>query len=429
MGSRRSWHTLAKSSGVVVFTLWACDQSGAQRSPQPSPAPVKARVTATASTAPVAPELARELEVEAKGAPAAKARPPQALAENEKDDRPVEHSRFIVDGLNDVGPAAPASAFAAGVVMVTRSDELALSKLQQPPSKAKKPVAGAIEPTARSSQEFWPVARGPAVSATHAYWVSKGRVVRRALGGGELEVLANDARDGTRVAVAGSPDAVAYITRPVDKQDSRAKLRLADGKFVELTPEGAAASSVSLARLGDDLIAGFIDGRSGMTPVHARRFRTKTGALDPDVVVWVAGATQGMTEIGSTSDASGGWLFMPVEKDSSHFGLATLALGNEVKMDPPLRWRTFENGLDRAPATGGLVCSTAVTAYVRPADARPTSNQELVVSALTLAEAASSEVLATARGFADVSLYPLPEGALLAYVADRRTWARLLRCK
>ena len=98
-------------------------------------------------------------------------------------------------------------------------------------------------------------------------------------------------------------------------------------------------------------------------------------------------------------------------------------------MDPPLRWRTYENGLDRAPAAAALVCGKPLVVYVRPADARPTSNQELVMSELTLDEKASSEILATARGFADVSLYPLPEGALVAYVADRRTWARLIRCK
>jgi hypothetical protein len=53
----------------------------------------------------------------------------------------------------------------------------------------------------------------------------------------------------------------------------------------------------------------------------------------------------------------------------------------------------------------------------------------LVISPLTLDETASSEQVASARGFADVSVYPLPEGAILAYVADRRTWARLIRCK
>jgi len=35
----------------------------------------------------------------------------------------------LLDGLNDIGPAAPAAAFAHGVAMVTRSDELEISKL------------------------------------------------------------------------------------------------------------------------------------------------------------------------------------------------------------------------------------------------------------------------------------------------------------
>jgi hypothetical protein len=358
---------------------------------------------------------------------APRARPPSG--DDAGDDRPSEQSRFVLDGLNDVGPAAPASAFSRGVVMVTRSDELELCRLSAPPSKSKKPAAGAVEPSARSSDSFWPVARGPAVSATHAYWVSKGRLVRRALAGGELEVLATDARDGTRVAVAGEPDALAYITQPKDKQDSQAKLRLPDGRALLLTPEGSAASSVSLARVGEDLIASFIDGRSGMTPVHARRFVRKAGALEPDVVVWVAGATQGMTELTSVGHDQGNFLLMPVEKDASHFGLASLALGLEPKMDPPLRWRTYQNGLDRAPAAAASVCGAPTAIYVRPADARPGAHQELVISELTPAETATSEPLATARGFADVSLYPIPQGAILAYVADRRTWARLIRCK
>lgn len=422
MGSPRSWRLLGRANGVMVLTLLACDQSGARPVPQAAPVKPKPAIVATSSALPTL-ENSEPLE------PKALPQPPAALKENEKDDRPVENSRYLLDALNDVGPAAPASAFAQGVVMVTRSDELSIGKLQQPPSTSKKPAAGAIEATRRGPEDFWPVARGPAVSATHAYWVSKGRVVRRALAGGDLEVLATDARDGTRVAVAGSPDAVAYITRPVAKLDSQARLRLSDGKTLALTPEGAAASSVTLAAVGEDLIASSIDGRSGMTPVHARRYRAKGATLDPDVVVWVAGATQGMTEIGSVGGANASWLFMPVEQDSSHFGLATLSLGSEPKMDPPLRWRTYENGLDRSPAAGAIVCGAPISIYVRPADARPTANQELALSELTVAETASSEVLASARGFADVSLYAIPQGALLAYVADRRTWARLIRCK
>jgi hypothetical protein len=407
----------------VVLTLWACDPNSARpsRAAATAAAPPKATPAASAS--------ATAAGAEPPEATRSKPRAPSPPVENEKDDVPVVSSRYLIDGLNDVGPAAPAAAFAQGVVMVTRSDELSISRLLAPPSKSKKAVASAIEEATRGRQDFWPVARGPAISATHAYWISKGRVVRRALAGGELEVLVTDARDGTRVAVVSSPDIVAYIAAPVGKQDSLAKLRLPDGRLLVLTPEGAAASSVSLARVGDDVVASYIDGRSGMTPVHARKLHGKTFALEPDVVVWVSGATQGMTEIVSVGTDRVSWLVLPVERDSSRFGLATLAVEREPKMDPPLRWRTYENGLDRSPAAGAILCGAPTVIYVRPTDARPGANQELVISELTLEETARSEQLATARGFADVSLYPLPEGAMLVYVADRRTWARLLRCK
>lgn len=405
-----------------MLSLCGCGRSEASHQlPSPAPSPVLRSAAASTQPPPALPD--------APSAAAPTRQAPRPLAEGEKDDKPVTRSRFLLDGLNDLGASAPASAYARGVVMVTRSDELALCKLTQPPSRSKKPAPGTIEPTSLPAESFQSVARGPAVSASHAYWISKGRLVRRALAGGALEVLATDARDGTRVAVAGSPDAVAYITEPKDKQDSQARLRLTDGRNLTLTPEGSAASSVSLVSVGDDLIASFIDGRSGMTPVHARRYRTKAGQLDPDVVVWVAGATQGLTEIASVGRVDGSFLLLPVERDSSRFGLAMLALEREPKMDPPLRWRTFENGLDRSPTSGGVVCGVPTAVYVRPADARPTANQELVLSELNLAETAVSEPLATARGFADVSLYPLPEGAVLAYVADRRSWARLIRCK
>lgn len=419
-------------AGLALFVLAACDargKSSGQPAPLAAPAPQPA-AQPTASVEPLEPLAAPEAgAAPRKSAGKSRPKPPQPLTALEKDDAPVENSRYLLDGLNDVGPAAPAAAFARGVVLITRDDELAISKLVAPPSKSKKPVAGDFEELSRGPHDFWPVARGPALSATHAYWISKGRLVRRALAGGELEVLATDARDGTRVAVASSPDVVAYITQPAGKQDSLARLRLPDGRRLELTPEGAAASSVSLTRVGQDVMVSYIDGRSGMTPVHARRLHLNTGVLDADVVVWVSGATQGMTEITSVGGSEGCWLLLPVERDASHFGLASLAVAQDPKMDPPLRWRTYENGLDRSPAAAAQLCGAPVAVYVRPADATPAAHQELMLSELTLDDTARSEQLATARGFADVSLYPIAEGAVLAYVADRRTWARLIRCK
>lgn len=413
---------------VVVLTLWACDPSGSRRT-----SAVAASATAPAPTPPPSARPSATLEQEglvaAPREQSGKPRPPKALTQKEKDDKPVENSRYVLDELNDVGPAGPAAAFARGVVMVTRDNELVFSRLLQPPSRSKKPMPGELSEIGRGPAAFFSVARGPAVSPTHVYWITKGRLVRRALDGGELEVLGTDAREGTRVSVVGPPDVVAYITEPVGKQDSLARIRLPDGRKLELTPEGAAASSVSLSRVGEDVIASYIDGRSGMTPVHARKLRGKSGTLDPDVVVWVSGATQGMTEISSVGDADVSWLMLPVERDASHFGLATLAVDKDPKMDPPLRWRTYENGLDRSPVASGVLCGEPTALYVRPENATPDANQELVISVLSLDETATSEQLATARGFADVSLYPLPEGGILAYVADRRTWARLIRCK
>jgi hypothetical protein len=413
---------------VVVLTLWACDPSASRstaravasaKAPEPKPS-----TSALPSAAPAPEELAN-----APRERAAKPRPPKPLNLNEKDDTPVENSRYVLDELNDIGPAGPAAAFSKGVVMISRDNELVVSRLLLPPSKSKKPTPGEFAEIGRGQSAFFSVARGPAVSPTHVYWITKGKLVRRALSGGELEVLSSDAREGTRVAVVGPPDVVAYITEPVGKQDSLARLRLPDGRKLELTPEGAAASSVSLSRVGEDVVASYIDGRSGMTPVHARRLRGSSGALDPDVVVWVSGATQGMTEISSVGTPDVSWLMLPVERDASRFGLATLAVDKNPKMDPPLRWRTYENGLDRSPVAGAVLCGEPVALYVRPESATPNAHQELVISSLSLDETASSEPLATARGFADVSLYPTPEGGVLAYVADRRTWARLVRCK
>lgn len=43
-------------------------------------------------------------------------------------------------------------------------------------------------------------------------------------------------------------------------------------------------------------------------------------------------------------------------------------------------------------------------------------------------EPSEAFVVARSEGFFDVSLATIGRGALLAYVADHRTWARSLRC-
>jgi hypothetical protein len=338
------------------------------------------------------------------------------------DERPAPGGKLAgieLGEVQEIGPAGPASASAEGVVLVTRNAEALLV-----------PTAALKTPLARPDADFAPIARGPAVVDGFAYFVHDGKLVRRRTdGSGALETLADDARNGSRVSAVpargGEPAAVAYVTRPDAEGTSRARL-WALGATHPLTVEGAGASSVSLVRGERELFALSIDGRSAMTPVHARAvtFTGSSVALGPDRVVWVAGPAQAMTEIVGASDGKQAWGFLPIEKDASHFGLAELALPQGLG-EADVSWRLYDNGIDLAPLAVTRLCDKLLLTYARPLDEKPHSPQELVLS-----RAASNEVSAvvTAKGFASVSLASSGTGGLLVYVADRRTFALPLRC-
>jgi hypothetical protein len=278
---------------------------------------------------------------------------------------------------------------------------------------------------------FEVLGRGPAVAAGFAYWVSRGRLVRqRADGSGGLEALADDARDGARVAavVVGERSAVAYVGRANAEGTSHVKLWLGPGRTLDLTPEGAGASSVSLAPLDGRLIAISIDGRSAMTPLHARSVGidgSGSPELGPDVVVWVAGPAHSFTEVTAGSDGVNAWALLPIERDATHFGLATIPLGAEPKMDAAVQFLDYPNGIDLAPVATARLCGKPYVVLARPSAAAPRSPQELVIALISRGETA---VLANAAGFAAVSLAGVPGGGLVVYVADGRTWARGLEC-
>ncbi|HEX6275345.1 MAG TPA: hypothetical protein VFZ53_20030 [Polyangiaceae bacterium] len=328
--------------------------------------------------------------------------------------------------LSDVGPAGPAAATEDGVVMLTKAGRVLLAR------PAKGPVSlGKLKALAEPPEAFAVLGRAPAVAAGYAYWIAAGRVVRhRTDGSGELETLADDARNGTRVAAVTVKQgvAVAYVGRPDTEGTSRVKLWLGPGRSFVLTPEGAGASSVALASLDARLVAVSIDGRSAMTPLHARSIVVHDSGppeLGPDVVVWVAGPAHSFTEVSAGTDGTSAWALLPIERDATHFGLATVPLGSEPSMDAPVSFLDYRNGIDLAPVATARLCGKAYVAVARPAAAAPRSPQELV---LTPIAGGKTLVLANAAGFVSVSLAPSPKGGLLAYVADGRTWARGIEC-
>ena len=311
--------------------------------------------------------------------------------------------------------------------MLTKSGAIALAR------SAKGPVRkGKIDSVPEPAAAFAVLGRGPAVAGGYAHWVSGGRLHRRrADGSGELESLADDARDGARVAAAvvKGGTAVAYVARADSDGTSRVKLWLGQGRTLDLTVEGAGASSVALASVDGRLIAVSIDGRSAMTPLHARSISIDGPGppeLGPDVVAWVAGPAHAFTEVSAGSDGTSAWALLPIERDATHFGLATVPLGSEPHMDAEVAFLEYPNGIDLAPVATARLCGKPYVALARPAAAAPRSPQELVLAPIAGGETA---VLANAAGFAAVSLAAAPGGGLVVYVADGRTWARGLECR
>jgi hypothetical protein len=347
---------------------------------------------------------------------------------------PKPVAKLIIDEPQEIGPAGQMSADERGVVMIDRGSVVQLAK-HAPLSTSSHREPARFSAIHGGPNDFFAVARGPLLLRNKAYWVSDGKLVRRAEdNSGPVEVLAHDARNGTRVVGADVPDAPAhavYITNPV-KEDAppRAKLWVEGAETVTLSPEGAGASSMAVASTGADLFAVAIDARSAMTPMHGRRIHFKAGKpeLGPDVVMWVGASSQTLSEVFAGTTPFGVRAFLPIERDTSHFGLIMLDLGSEPHMDPKTVWRGYPNGIDVAPVASGALCGSAFVAYVRPETPSPDSHEVLELAEITAAGLGPAELVDNAAGFSNVSLGAATNSAVLAYVADYRTYATTLRC-
>lgn len=344
-------------------------------------------------------------------------------------------SKVWLDDPIVIGPAGAMTADASSIVMIDRNDQIHVSK-RLSLSNAPHADLAHFSGVPGNVNSYNAVARGPLLLRGKAYWVSDGKLVRRAVDNSTpLEILARDARNGTRVAgsdVPGAPAHAIYVTKPItDDAPPHAKLWVEGGETVALSPEGAGASSVTSANTGEDLFAVYIDARSAMTPLHGRRVRFKNGKaeLAPDVVMWVGASSQTLSEVFAATTPYGVRAFIPIERDISHFGLVMLELGAEPKMDPKSVYRGYPNGIDVAPVASAAFCGTAFVAYVRPATATPDSGEVLELAEISEAGLGPAEQVGKARGISNISLGAASNSAVLAYVADWETYATTIRCK
>jgi hypothetical protein len=308
-------------------------------------------------------------------------------------------------------------------------------------------VGRAKDPADAASEEALALRVPPAAftRGSYAYWVTQGKLVRRAftwsrgVPPGALEVLATDALDGTRVAAAtvGAEgrhrEVVIYIARAEKKTDERGARVWTEGAgSTALSSDGSGASSVALAPSDAGLLAVMLDARAAMSPVHARTIEVGESGparLGPDVVVFVGPSPEGHTEIAATSSSEGPIAFIPFAQDTSSFGLASLLIGREPHLDAKVQWRMYPNGLEPAPVAGAALCGRTWVAYARPSASAPASPHVLVLAPVE--KGAFGPELTAAQGFdfTSVSLAPREEGgAWLTWVGNGRSWIRAVRC-
>jgi hypothetical protein len=355
--------------------------------------------------------------------------PVPSVSSKERDETvaPVDAGTFAIGAVSDIGPAGPATASAYGVVMVSKSDDVYVAA----PGTGR---GGTFKPIQIGAGSFSEVDRGPAVAGEWAYFISKGSLLRRRVEAkGPPETLAHGARNGTRVAaVAATADrpAAAAFVGVTEKSDSIAMLWVEGSEPMRVSPDGSGASSITMSANANGFLIASAEGRTGMTPVHTRQVKLegKKPQLEEDVVVWVAGPAQPTTELALVPHGRDWWIFVPLERDVTRFGLAQVALGSTPKMASPVSWRAFPNGMDPSPLAGTVACEKELVVYARPVEAKPSSPQELQLAELGANGLGPADVVARAPKFESASITALADALLVAYVANGRTWALTLPC-
>jgi hypothetical protein len=341
-----------------------------------------------------------------------------------------------LDRPRDLAPAGSFAVAGTRAIFRTKSDELTALPLD--------PKSTDIhdEPAASTLSSGPP----PALTRTHAYWISQSRLVRRSLPSGQgapdrkMEVLAQGALDGARVVAGlltppgGAPREVSiYIAQAEnEKDDRRARIWVEGAQAAPFSADGSGASSLALVVAGGAARGVSLDARSAMSPLHARSIEVGAqGAprLGPDVVVFVGPSPEGQVEIAAAWGPDGLTVLAPFSRHTSSFGLASLFVGDEPHVDAPVHWSMYPNGIEPAPVAAAAFCGRTWAAFARPSGPSPGAIAELVLAPIDHGVFGPEIITGQGSDFTMVSLVPRDEGgAWLAWIGNGRSWARGIRC-
>jgi hypothetical protein len=278
-----------------------------------------------------------------------------------------------------------------------------------------------------------------------------GQVHRTTRGLDDDRVVASS-RPASRLAasrLAGSHVALAYLASRQTSEGwvSEAWLAVDDDPPVRISEDGSGATAVALAARGADLLAVMVDARSALTALHARPIGYEHRATrGEDAVVFVGGPGDRRTAAALAVPAAGpAWSILPIGRDVGSFGLAVVRIDDPPRVDEPVVWAMYPNGLDPAPiaeASGpghaggapGAAAERTWVARVRPQLEAPSSPRVLEVGQVG-GEGVSEGVITlrqtvgTSGNPTDVALAVDPFGALwLGWVDAAGSWIERLVC-
>jgi hypothetical protein len=153
--------------------------------------------------------------------------------------------------------------------------------------------------------------------------------------------------------------------------------------------------------------------------------------LGEDVVVFVGGPGDRRTAAALALPPSGpAFGLLPITKDVGDFGLAIVKLEDPPRVDEPVVWSMYPNGLDPAPIAVVADKGLSWVARVRPQSAEPTSARALELGHLTSTGAfVALDVLPTDAAPSDVTLALDAHGALwVAWIDAAGSWVERLAC-
>jgi len=264
-----------------------------------------------------------------------------------------------------------------------------------------------------------------------------GAVHRVSAGGGDERVVANS-RSGTRIAVgtlAGSHTALAYLASRQTSEGwvSEAWLSLDDDAPVRLSEDGSGATSVAFGMAGSSLVALTVDARTALTAMHARPVSYEHGLhLGEDVVVFVGGPGDRRTAAALARPPNGPLLgLLPISKDVGDFGLALVKLEDPPRVDEPVDWAMYPNGLDPAPVASASGRTKTWIARVRPQSADPGSPRELEIGELVESSSLAPRTIVQTAGVpSDVAMTVDAVGGLwVAWLDTAGSWLERMVCR